>query len=288
MLVKDQRKGSELSKKAKSKGAAAVKKSAKDKTAFAKARGAKRGSHREGSSDAILVKAQPPLDPDAEDEGLTVLVQTGLCRRKMLTLIFGNKPAGEQTHSSKRLVLLTEFENPRVLAAICDSKLLDRIRPGNPKKSKRQAGIKKGVPCKMVQEELHRWRVAVKQRGWNGGMYGPAGILPGSVLDFLSLVGPITTRTRLFKILSGQYQRYEEYGEELWNILSSLDIPPMVELPKKTRKQAAKRPAQDVEPCTNLDGPAVRMQKKQKHGPSNERLTITIPASKSRPVATTG
>jgi len=83
------------SKKAKKKGSVAVKKSAKEKKTFAEARGLKRGSHAGGNDDAILVRVQPPLDPAANDEGLTVLVQTGLCRRAVLTSIFANKIAGQ-------------------------------------------------------------------------------------------------------------------------------------------------------------------------------------------------
>ena len=60
----------------------------------AQARGSKRGT-QDGKNDNILVKQQPIIDAESMDEGLYALVQTGLCRRKILTEIYGNKPASE-------------------------------------------------------------------------------------------------------------------------------------------------------------------------------------------------
>ena len=61
----------------------------------AQARGSKRGT-RDGKNDAIFVKEQPILDAEVDDEGLHVLVQTGLCRREVLTKIYGNKTTSKQ------------------------------------------------------------------------------------------------------------------------------------------------------------------------------------------------
>lgn len=54
------------------------------------AHGSKRGS-RSGEHDVVFVNEQPKIDNTALDEGLYVLVQTGVCRRKVLTEIYGNK-----------------------------------------------------------------------------------------------------------------------------------------------------------------------------------------------------
>jgi hypothetical protein len=62
--------------------------------AYGNARGAKRGQ-RGGKHDAVFVREQPRIDPNALDEGLYVLVQTGKCRRLVLTEIYGNKPPCE-------------------------------------------------------------------------------------------------------------------------------------------------------------------------------------------------
>ncbi|KAJ7927230.1 hypothetical protein B0H13DRAFT_1570892, partial [Mycena leptocephala] len=69
--------------------AAAKKRKAQKQKAHAKARGVNRGSVG-GKHDAIFVKDTPPLDPEAADEGLHVLVQTGTCRRGVLTKIYNN------------------------------------------------------------------------------------------------------------------------------------------------------------------------------------------------------
>lgn len=53
---------------------------------LASARGLKRGSHS-GEHDGLMLPEQPPLNPDAEDEGLLVFVLTGLCRRNVLTQV---------------------------------------------------------------------------------------------------------------------------------------------------------------------------------------------------------
>ena len=43
-----------------------------------------------GLSDENILEEHVPLDMKSLDEGLYTLVQTGLCRRKVLTLIYGN------------------------------------------------------------------------------------------------------------------------------------------------------------------------------------------------------
>ena len=58
----------------------------------AEARGSKRGCG-DGNHDAIFVKEQPRLDVLQADEGLLTFVQTGKCRRLVLTIIYGNKTA---------------------------------------------------------------------------------------------------------------------------------------------------------------------------------------------------
>jgi hypothetical protein len=73
-----------------SQAADTIQKTAKQKKMAAEVRGAKRGS-RGGLHDAILIREQPLIDPNASDEGLHVLVQTGTCRRLVLQEIFGNK-----------------------------------------------------------------------------------------------------------------------------------------------------------------------------------------------------
>jgi superfamily II DNA/RNA helicase len=73
-------------------GKKAAEKTVKAGKAYASAHGVNRGSHH-GKSDAILAKTEALLDPKAPDEGLYVLVQTGVCRRQVLTKIYKNTVA---------------------------------------------------------------------------------------------------------------------------------------------------------------------------------------------------
>ncbi|KAJ7319128.1 P-loop containing nucleoside triphosphate hydrolase protein, partial [Mycena albidolilacea] len=67
-------------------------KKAQERKAYAKSRGINRGAAG-GKHNVIPVADTPPLDPEAANEGLYVLVQSGTCRRAILTTIYRNKPA---------------------------------------------------------------------------------------------------------------------------------------------------------------------------------------------------
>lgn len=61
-------------------------------------------------------------------------------------------------------------------------------------------------------------------------------------VEFLASVGPIDTKSRLEKALAGQWLWFSRYGDEIFEVLSKLDIPPLEK--KKTaaqEAQAAKR-----------------------------------------------
>ena len=73
----------------------------------AQAKGSMRGT-RDGQNDNIFVKQQPIIDAESMHEGLYALVQTGLCRRKVLTEIYGNKPASEFKILNYRTTRLTD------------------------------------------------------------------------------------------------------------------------------------------------------------------------------------
>lgn len=60
------------------------------------ARGSRRGA-RDGLHDAIFVREQPRIDPEGLDEGLYALVQTGRCRRNVITQVYNNKPTCQCT-----------------------------------------------------------------------------------------------------------------------------------------------------------------------------------------------
>jgi hypothetical protein len=51
---------------------------------------------------------------------------------------------------------------------------------------------------------------------------------------FLSAIGRISTRETLSTVLARQWKWESRYGDELYRILHSADIPVMKQLPKKT------------------------------------------------------
>ena len=53
----------------------------------------------DGLSDENILEEDVPLDRKSLDEGLYTLVQTGLCRRKVLTLIYGNDTPRKSTNN---------------------------------------------------------------------------------------------------------------------------------------------------------------------------------------------
>lgn len=60
-------------------------------------------------------------------------------------------------------------------------------------------------------------------------------ILKDETAALLASVGPITSLNQLKKTLAGQWLWIDDYGESLYQFLSSLSIPPMKPLPKKPR-----------------------------------------------------
>jgi hypothetical protein len=61
---------------------------------------------------------------------------------------------------------------------------------------------------------------------------------------FLSAIGRISTRETLSTVLARQWKWESRYGDELYRILHSADIPVMKQLPKKTR--GTKRSGEDI------------------------------------------
>ncbi|KAH7906547.1 P-loop containing nucleoside triphosphate hydrolase protein [Hygrophoropsis aurantiaca] len=222
---------------------------------YAQTRGSKRGSH-DGKQDTVLVHDQARLDPQADDEGLLVFVQTGTCRRKVLTEIYKNGAP-----------------QPTVPCCdICDPSLLDKTRPGIAPTVPRQTSVKRGQVCEMVQDELHNWRKDIRKRDFANTFCAASGILSNETINLLSAVGPVTSREKLEKVLAGQWSWYSLYGEELFKKLSTLTIPPMVLLPKKPRgKKRQLEESQDVkEPADIRNQPLIqnkhRMAVNQRRG----------------------
>ncbi|KAJ7038353.1 P-loop containing nucleoside triphosphate hydrolase protein [Mycena alexandri] len=234
--------------------AAEKREKAKRKKEYAKMRGVQRGAAG-GRHDTIFAVETPMLDPEAQDEGLLVFVQTTKCRRAVLTEIYDNKTA-----------------QPVVPCCdICDPQLLDKTRPGKPPVVARQSAVKRGEINTDVRTALHQWRGTIPlpctrrlrfcaTRPWH---------------SFPS-VGPIDSRDHLETILAGQWAWCGDYGEELYGCIAELAIPPMVPLPPKKR---AKRTVVEVA-AEGDDG----LPPKRRHVNPGPQITAEVPLT-SVPVA---
>ncbi|KDR71310.1 hypothetical protein GALMADRAFT_1345788 [Galerina marginata CBS 339.88] len=214
---------SKFKKGEKRKGAAASNKQqtnedSKARKNYAIARGGQRGSN-DPTHDAILVRDHPAIDDKAEDEGLYSLIQSGVCRRSVLTRIYGNNPP-----------------NPTVPCCdICDPSLLNRTRPGRHLDNAKTKRIKVGVLCLPVLEKLHDWRCLVKRRDFAASLFSADALLSNPLIELLASTGPVATRERLSVILGGQWGWEKTYGDELFAAMRTMDIPLLVPLPAKPR-----------------------------------------------------
>ncbi|KAH7907966.1 P-loop containing nucleoside triphosphate hydrolase protein [Hygrophoropsis aurantiaca] len=205
-----------------------------------KAYGQTKGSS-EGLHDTIFVAEQPRLDPNADNEGLHVLVQTGICRRQVLTEIYKNQSA-----------------EPTVPCCdLCAPALLEKVRPGIAPVTQRQTSIKRGETSEMVQTHLHNWRKRVSERDFPFAFHAATALLKDETLVILSSIGPVRSRLQFDKILKEQWVWYSRYADELFELLSGLDIPEFRPLPRKPRgtKQALEQDLVDSEAAASMANP---------------------------------
>ncbi|KAF8169336.1 P-loop containing nucleoside triphosphate hydrolase protein [Mycena galopus ATCC 62051] len=131
------------------------------------------------------------------------------------------------------------FNQPPVPTApccdICCPHLLDLTQPGKLAPVARQSAVKRGEVNMDVQMKLNEWRTEIKTRDFPGPLYAPLMILKDETVALLASVGPIMSLIHLQKTLSNQWLWIDEYGAALYQYMSSLSIPEMKLLPKKTR-----------------------------------------------------
>jgi hypothetical protein len=229
----------------------------KAKKDYGVARGSLRGSTG-GQHDAILVKDSSAIDQESANEGLYTFVQSGTCRRRILTHIYQNKPA-----------------HPIVPCCdICAPSLLDETRPGLFEKPCRKKNLKIGEPCMGTVDKLNEWRRKIKQRDFTSTMVTPAAVLSDEIVEKISSVGPITTRQHLSAILGQDWGLEGTYGDEFFAFLVSINPPPLVSMHTKTQTTAVKRKKDEVagnggeQSCEN-----------EGKGSNKRRLTYEMPSS---------
>ncbi|EFI28041.1 ATP-dependent DNA helicase RecQ [Coprinopsis cinerea okayama7 len=238
---------------------------------YANEHGALRGRH-DPSDDNKFAKKDVPLDRDSIDEGLYTLVQTGTCRRAVLTKIFGNQPA-----------------RPTVPCCdICCPQLLDRTRPAPPATSERAKAIKGGVPNVDVMCKLNDWRVSVFRRDFAGkAMFTASGVLSDSLVETLASVGPITTEKRLKEVVGRSWLLYPKYHAELLMTLLAMDMPPMVPKPPKEKSKGKKRNREETtissqnNETANIDGDGGRERSKRPKSGNSQAVIEEAPMPSS-------
>ncbi|KIY62593.1 P-loop containing nucleoside triphosphate hydrolase protein [Cylindrobasidium torrendii FP15055 ss-10] len=211
---------------------------------YAISRGLERG-WISGMTDTIWKRDQPPCNAEATDEGLLVLVQTGVCRRLVLKGIYHNDTIAPTAECCD----------------LCCPKLLDRTRPGPFKKASRRTNIKKGDPQLLVQVQLQNWRQRVKKEHFPNVPWGASGILCNKTVDLLASVGPFKDdRAKFDRVLAGQWKWATRYADDLFKLLAELDIPELPES-KATRKRKAPIPTSDE----GLSNPSRMRQRRNAH-----------------------
>jgi hypothetical protein len=200
--------------------------------AYAISRGQKRG-HRGSKSDAVPSRSQPQLDLDASDEGLAVFVQTGLCRRKVLALIYANAASGKSIGLSRDTPEAHLGVDPVPLCCdICHPQLLNRTRPGGKPKTTRKAPVKTGEMADIVSACLNNWREGALERDYPFALFGADAILSDTLVETLASVGPaVQTRAQLENIMQG-WTFAGKYMDDLESALAELEIPEFEPKPK--------------------------------------------------------
>ncbi|KXN83324.1 hypothetical protein AN958_01560 [Leucoagaricus sp. SymC.cos] len=85
---------------------------------------------------------------------------------------------------------------------VCTSKLLKHTCPALSTITKCMTTLKCSQIAPSVVEELKRWQTLFFEINYPDAMFGDSGLFPDSLIDLLSLVGPIKTYEQLIKILS--------------------------------------------------------------------------------------
>lgn len=117
-------------------------------------------------------------------------------------------------------------------------------------------------------DALHHWRMKIADRDFKNTLFTGSGILSDDLIDLLSSLGPIDTKERLQQLLEGKWLWLERYQDELLELLTSLNLPPMVPKPKKPRNAPANIESQSAE-----EDPDVGVTQELQDGEHAERQT---------------
>ncbi|EAU85201.2 ATP-dependent DNA helicase recQ [Coprinopsis cinerea okayama7 len=180
------------------------KRTKKEVQMYAAACGAHRGKHSGCSDELPSTRLEPHIDVEHSNEGLYALIQTTLCRRRVLLTVYDNHTA--------------DPVDRKVCCDLCNPQLLDRVRPGKPPAKERRKVVKKRAEIALhVWSKLDEWRMLVHARDWPRSMLGPSAILSDDDLEMLAMAENITTLEDLKDILH-QWTWRTKYVDELWSV----------------------------------------------------------------------
>ncbi|KIJ91905.1 hypothetical protein K443DRAFT_135401 [Laccaria amethystina LaAM-08-1] len=175
----------------------------------------------DGFCDENLLKEDVLLDRKSLDEGLYSLVQSGMCRQRVLTTIYRN----DTPHESR----ITAILYPTIPCCdLCDPTLLDCTWPAPKINQPKAMAIKTGI----VNE---------------------TSILGDESIENLSSVGPIGRLNELERVVGMDWLWFGQYGDNLLEEIKGLDIHPMQckqqqKRAEKNQKQAVTAPTQNPTP----------------------------------------
>ncbi|KAK6984117.1 hypothetical protein R3P38DRAFT_2576560 [Favolaschia claudopus] len=167
---------------------------------YAVLHGQKRGSFR-GSDDAVPPRDEHVITYNMPREGIYMLIQATICRRRILSQIFNN-PAHNVPAAQ--------------CCDICNPKLFDQVRPSKPVRATRQKGVRKGPPVDSVREALYLWRRNILKTRYTRCYFAANAILDDATCELLASVGPINAIETLQQLLGSCWSRWGELGQDLF------------------------------------------------------------------------
>ncbi|KAJ3540607.1 hypothetical protein NM688_g6204 [Phlebia brevispora] len=231
-------------------------KKAQARKQYAEAHGVNRGGLKH--LDSVPTGAQPPLDLNAEDEGLLSFVQSTLCRRAIWAEAFDNDPK-----SLKGMPAVPCCD-------VCDHSLFDQARPGVLKaRASTETPPTKGMPDFAVQKLLRKWRETIFSRDLADTALAPSAVLSDELIEAISCFGPIPV-AKLRSAVEPKWAWWSTYGKELVTHLATLPL----QFKARPRKSRHAEPQENGAPASTnykwkepiVSAPAEAMNDVPPHG----------------------
>jgi len=105
-------------------------------------------------------------------------------------------------------------------------------------------------------------------------VWAPQAILDNGTCELLASVGPITTIARLAQLIQSTWYRWEKHSGDLFELLLTLNIPPL-QVPVKTTSNKRAGTASSSQPSTSSKRPRISAQSATTSFVSPAQATIT-------------